>query len=87
MPTSSPSLIPHGYGKAADTDGRIVTVEHTSADGPGAVSEMDLRMLMLYGGHELSVEDHAILAASVGLALTEARATGSGQPFIECHTG
>jgi SAM-dependent methyltransferase len=69
--------------EAAGDNGRVVIIEHSpSGKDPRAIAEMDLRMLVLCGGRERSVEEYAPLAAAAGLALAEARTTPSDQLII-----
>lgn len=71
--------------EAAGETGRVVIVEHAMADDPAMFAEMDLRMLVLCGGRERSIEDYEALAAAAGLATTDVRTTESGQIIIECR--
>jgi hypothetical protein len=48
-------------------------------------AEMDLRMLVLSGGRERSVDDYGALARSSGLAPADVRPTASGHVIIECR--
>jgi hypothetical protein len=71
---------------AAGPDGRILIVERLSA-GPGdpeTTTRMDLRMLVLVGGRERTVEGFAALASAAGLAMTCVATTTSGHTLMEC---
>ena len=73
--------------EAAGATGRVVIVEShgTAGDDPGMFAEMDLRMLVLCGGRERSLEDYGTLAAAAGLATADVRTTPSGHVIIECR--
>jgi hypothetical protein len=75
--------------EAAGDTGRVVIVEShgTAGDDAAMFAEMDLRMLVLSGGRERSVEEYAALATAAGLAAEEVRTTGSGHVLIECRPG
>lgn len=60
-------------------------------EGPGAgdgdramFAEMNLRMLVLVGGRERSIEEYTALAAAAGLAVVDVHTTPLGQVTIEC---
>ena len=73
--------------EAAGEAGRVVIVEShgTAGDDPAMFAEMDLRMLVLSGGRERSVEDYAALATAAGLATAGVRTTPSGHVLIDCR--
>ncbi|MGC5015590.1 methyltransferase [Streptosporangium sp. DT93] len=72
--------------EAAGRRGRVVVIETNggSGDDPAAFAEMDLRMLVLSGGRERTVEDHAALAAAAGLDLAGVHLTPLGQVVLDC---
>jgi 2,7-dihydroxy-5-methyl-1-naphthoate 7-O-methyltransferase len=72
--------------EAACQTGRVVILESqgTAGDDPGMFAEMDLRMLVLFGGRERSVEDYGTLAAAAGLTTADVRTTPSGHVVIDC---
>jgi hypothetical protein len=74
--------------EAAGETGRVVIVEShgTAGDDPAMFAEMSLRMLVLSGGRERSVEDYRTLAAAAGLATTDIRTTSSGLVVIDCRS-
>ena len=73
--------------EAAGEIGRVVIVEHATGDDElGMFAEMDLRMLVLCGGRERSVEDYGTIAAAAGLAIADVRRTPSGQLIIDCRS-
>ena len=74
--------------EAAGESGHVVIVEShgTAGDDPGMFAEMNLRMLVLSGGRERSVEDYRALAAAAGLPTTDVRTTSSGLVIIDCRS-
>lgn len=72
--------------EAAGATGRVVLIEETgTGDGEDAeFAEMDLRMLVLCGGRERSMEGYAAIAAAAGLTITGTHTTPLGQAVIEC---
>jgi O-methyltransferase len=70
--------------EAAGDAGRVVVVEShgTAGDDPAMFAEMNLRMLVLSGGRERSIEDYRALAARAGLATTGVTTTASGLAVI-----
>ena len=66
------SLILRRCAEAAGRRGRVLVIEsHGSAgDDPASFAEMNLRMLVLAGGRERTIDDYAALAASAGLRVT-----------------
>lgn len=75
--------------EAAAGRGRVVIIEDTgTGDGDRAgFAEMNLRMLVLAGGRERSLDDYDSLMAAAGLAVTDTHTTPLGQIVIECITG
>jgi hypothetical protein len=73
--------------EAAGRTGRVVIVEShgTGGDDPAMFAEMNLRMLVLSGGRERSIEDYRALAAAAGLAATDVRTTPAGLAVIDCR--
>jgi hypothetical protein len=73
--------------EAAGGAGRVVIIEShgTAGDDPGMFAEMNLRMLVLSGGRERTVEDYRALAAAAGLARTEVRTAPPGLVMIDCR--
>lgn len=70
---------------AADT-GRIVIIEETGAgeDRGSEFAEMDLRMLVLCGGRERSIDGYTAIASAAGLEVARTHTTPLGQAVIEC---
>jgi hypothetical protein len=73
--------------EAAGASGRVVIVEShgTGGEDPAMFAEMDLRMLVLCGGRERSVDDYAALAGAAGLRAADVRTTASGHVIIDCR--
>jgi hypothetical protein len=76
-------------GEAAGETGRVVIIEShgTAGDDPRMFAEMDLRMLVLSGGRERSVDEYGALATAAGLAPAQIRTTPSGHVIIDCRAG
>lgn len=74
--------------EAAGDDGRVVIIEGIGSEenDRAGFAEMNLRMLVLCGGRERSLEDYTSLAAAAGLAVTDTHATRLGQIVIQCVT-
>jgi 2,7-dihydroxy-5-methyl-1-naphthoate 7-O-methyltransferase len=74
--------------EAAGEAGHVVIVEShgTAGDDPGMFAEMNLRMLVLSGGRERSVEEYTALAAAAGLTTTDVTTTASGLVVIDCRS-
>jgi predicted O-methyltransferase YrrM len=72
--------------EALDQGGRVVVVEAhgTSGDDAAMFAEMNLRMLVLCGGRERTVEDFAGLAAGAGLTIATVVTSGE-HAIIECR--
>ncbi|MEU5861215.1 methyltransferase [Nonomuraea sp. NPDC047529] len=74
---------------AAGPHGRIVVIESRggSGDDPAMFAEMNLRMLVLSGGRERTVDDYAALAERAGLDVAEVRHTPLGNVILDCVPG
>jgi hypothetical protein len=71
--------------EAAGSDGRVLVIESAAADGdPAAFAEMNLRMLVLAGGRERTIDDYAALAASAGLQVAVTHPITERYVVIEC---
>ncbi|TMR29930.1 methyltransferase [Nonomuraea zeae] len=78
-------LILRRCADAAGPHGRVVVIDsHRSTDDPAGFTEMDLRMLVLNGGRERTVEDYVALVARAGLGLASARRTALGHVILDC---
>jgi hypothetical protein len=73
--------------EAAGETGRVVIIEShgTAGDDPRMFAEMNLRMLVLSGGRERSIEEYGALATAAGLATADVRTTPSGHVIIDCR--
>ncbi len=72
--------------EAAGGRGRVVIIEDSgeeSSDRRG-FAEMDLRMLVLCGGRERSLDDYSALVTTASLTVADIRTTPLGQLVIEC---
>ncbi|POX53150.1 methyltransferase [Streptomyces sp. Ru71] len=71
--------------EAAGPAGRVLVVEYATSAGadPAMFAEMDLRMLVISGGRERTVEEYGTLAEAAGLAPAEVRTVSSGHALME----
>jgi hypothetical protein len=76
-----------GCAEALDVGGRVVVIEAhgTSGDDAAMFAEMNLRMLVLSGGRERTVDDYARLAAGAGLRVANVGTAPGGYAIIECR--
>lgn len=72
--------------EAAGPRGRVVVIEShgVSGDDPAMFAEMNLRMLVLTGGSERTVDDYLAIAAKAGLTTATVRTTALGQTILDC---
>jgi hypothetical protein len=72
--------------EAAGSTGRVLVVESHGTPGgdPAAFAEMNLRMLVLAGGRERTLEDYAALADGAGLQVTAVHDISERDLVIEC---
>jgi len=71
--------------EAAGSTGRVLVIESHAAGGdPAAFAEMNLRMLVLAGGRERTIDDYSALAADAGLQLTAVHGITERHVIIEC---
>ena len=72
--------------EAAGRHGRVLVIETNGGprDNPASFAEMNLRMLVLCGGRERTVEDHTALAAKAGLDVADVHSTPQGHVIIDC---
>jgi hypothetical protein len=72
--------------EAAGGTGHVVVVESHGTDGadPAMFAEMSLRMLVLSGGRERSVEQYKALTAAAALSTVDVRTTASGLVVMDC---
>jgi len=72
----SAKTILRGCAEAAGPGGRVFVVEKTGADGASPSTEMDLRMLVYFGGRERGVAELTSLAADSGLGVVAVHPVG-----------
>jgi hypothetical protein len=71
--------------EAAGSTGRVLVIEsHGTGGDPAAFAEMNLRMLVLTGGRERTIDDYSALAAGAGLQVTAAHDITERHVIIEC---
>ena len=72
--------------EAAGRRGRVLVIEsHVNSGGdPAALAEMNLRMLVLSGGRERTLDDYAALAAGAGLRVAAVHQATDRHVIIEC---
>ncbi len=73
-------------GEAARGTGRVLMVEpHGGAAGdPATFAEMDLRMLVLVGGRERTLDDYTALATAAGLRVAAVHEISGRHVIVEC---
>lgn len=81
------SAILRRCAEAAGRSGRVLVIESAAAGDPAAFAEMNLRMLVLTGGRERTLDDYAALAAGAGLQVTAVHDITERQVIIECVPG
>lgn len=72
--------------EAAGRHGRVVVIESPSgsAADPAMFAEMNLRMLVLSGGRERTVDDYVAIAVEAGLDLAGVHRTALGHVILDC---
>ena len=66
----------------------LVIESHAAADGDSAAfAEMNLRMLVLAGGRERTIDHYAALATAAGLQVTAVHGITERYVIIECVPG
>jgi O-methyltransferase domain len=72
--------------EAAGRTGRVLVIESHATPGgdPAAFSEMNLRMLVLTGGRERTIDDYSALAGGAGLQVTAVHHITERHVIIEC---
>ena len=73
--------------EAAGSTGRVLVVESHATPGgdPAGFAEMNLRMLVLAGGRERTIDDYSALAADAGLRVTAVHEISERDVIIECQ--
>jgi hypothetical protein len=77
------SAILRRCAEAAGSTGRVLLIESAGGD-PASFAEMNLRMLVLAGGRERTIDDYSALAAGAGLQVTMVHDITERQVIIEC---
>lgn len=79
-------LILRRCAEAAGRHGRVVVIETQGGPGddPAMFAEMNLRMLVLSGGRERTVEDYIAIAAGAGLDAADVHDTPLGHVILDC---
>jgi hypothetical protein len=78
------SAILRRCAEAAGSTGRVLVIEAAAGGDAASFAEMNLRMLVLAGGRERTIDDYTTLAASAGLHVTATRQTTERYLVIEC---
>jgi hypothetical protein len=80
------SAILRRCAEAAGRTGRVLVIESHGTPGsdPAAFAEMNLRMLVLAGGRERTIDDYSALAAGAGLQVTAVHDITERYVIIEC---
>jgi 2,7-dihydroxy-5-methyl-1-naphthoate 7-O-methyltransferase len=80
------SAILRRCAEAAGSTGRVLVLESAIAGGgnPASFAEMNLRMLVLAGGRERTIDDYSALAADAGLQVTAVHDITERHVIIEC---
>lgn len=77
------SAILRRCAEAAGSTGRVLVVESADGDSSG-FAEMNLRMLVLTGGRERTIDDYSALADDAGLRVTAVHRIMGRHVVIEC---
>ena len=85
-PDAEVRSILHCCALAVGETGRVMIIEEHAHPGNDH-AEMDLRMLVLCGGRERTLQEYTDLAAGVGLSVATVSTTPLGQIGIECVPG
>ncbi len=83
------SAILRRCAEAAGSTGRVLVIESHGTPGgdPASFAEMNLRMLVLTGGRERTIDDYSALAADAGLKVAAVRDITERQVIIEFLAG
>jgi hypothetical protein len=79
------SAILRRCAEAAGSTGRVLVVESAGGGDSAGFAEMNLRMLVLTGGRERTIEDYSALAADAGLQVTAVHHLTERQVAIEAR--
>ncbi|WP_198541281.1 methyltransferase [Parafrankia soli] len=78
------SAILRRCAEAAGAAGRVLVIESAPEHDPAGFAEMDLRMLVLAGGRERTLDDYAALATDAGLRVDKIHHQVERYVIIEC---
>ena len=79
------SAILRRCAEAAGSTGRVLVVESAGGGDSAGFAEMNLRMLVLTGGRERTIDDYSALAADAGLRVTAVHHLTERQVAIEAR--
>jgi 2,7-dihydroxy-5-methyl-1-naphthoate 7-O-methyltransferase len=71
--------------QAADQHGRVLIIEGHGDTADAAFAEMNLRMLVLTGGRERTLDEYQDLAGTAGLRVVAVHQAADGLAIIECR--
>lgn len=72
--------------QAAGDHGRVLIIEgHDGSTADAAFAEMNLRMLVLSGGRERTLDDYRELAAAAGLRVATVHQIAGGRVILDCR--
>ena len=80
------SAILRRCAEAAGSTGRVLVVD-SAGGGSSGFAEMNLRMLVLAGGRERTIDDYSAIAADAGLQVTAVHSITERHLVIECVPG
>ncbi len=80
---SATAILRH-CAEAGGTTGRVLMIETAADDDSAAFAEMNLRMLVLTGGRERTIDDYSALAAGAGLRVVAVHGATGRRAIIEC---
>jgi SAM-dependent methyltransferase len=82
------SAILRRCAEAAGGTGRVLMIEShgVAGDAAAGIAEMDLRMLVLAGGRERTIDDYSALAVGAGLQVAAVHRSTERTVIIECVT-
>jgi hypothetical protein len=79
------SAILRRCAEAAGSTGRVLVVESAGGGDSSGFAEMNLRMLVLTGGRERTIDDYSVLADDAGLRVTAVHRITERQVVIEAR--
>jgi hypothetical protein len=78
------SAILRRCAEAAGSTGRVLVVESAGGGDSSGFTEMNLRMLVLTGGRERTIDDYSALAGDAGLRVTAVHRIAERHVVVEC---